>query len=77
MGPIAQVIEWLREGLVPLADELNVETRLSVVQGDVYARLLSAPTDAPFDVILIDVDHSPEDQLDLQQLQIVENLPTR
>jgi spermidine synthase len=58
------VIKWLHEGLVPLADELNVERRLSVVGGDVYARLLSAPTDPPFDVILIDVDHSPTDQLD-------------
>jgi len=61
---LPQVIRWLREGLVPLADELNDEPRLSVVEGDVYAGLLSAPTDAPFDVILIDVDHSPDDRLD-------------
>ncbi|HUG91515.1 MAG TPA: hypothetical protein VML55_11805, partial [Planctomycetaceae bacterium] len=59
-----QVIQWLRAGLIPLADELNAEPRLSVGEGDVYARLLSAPDADSFDVILIDVDHSPDDRLD-------------
>lgn len=61
---LPQVIDWLHQGLFPLADELNADARLSVVEGDVYARLLSVPQEEPFDAILIDVDHSPEDQLD-------------
>lgn len=61
---LPEVIHWLHEGLIPLADELNGEPRLSVVEGDVYARLLSVPASDPYDAILIDVDHSPADQLD-------------
>jgi spermidine synthase len=61
---LPQVIDWLRRGLLPLAEELNADPRLSVVAGDVYARLLSSPEEEPFDSILIDVDHSPEDRLD-------------
>lgn len=60
---LPQVIGWLREGLIPLADELNREPRLRVTEGDIYLRLLSPPAGAFFDAILIDVDHSPEDQL--------------
>ena len=59
---LPQVIDWLRRGLVPLATELNADARLEVVKGDVYARLASAPAE-PFDLILIDVDHSPFENL--------------
>jgi len=61
---LPQVIGWLREGLLPLAGELNADSRLSVVPADVYARLLAEPTSETFHAILIDVDHSPEDRLD-------------
>jgi len=60
---LPQVIEWLRAGLIPLSDELNAEARLSIVQDDVYQFLLSPPDSSLFDAVLIDVDHSPEDQL--------------
>ncbi|MEX0728592.1 MAG: hypothetical protein WEB58_12725 [Planctomycetaceae bacterium] len=56
------VIEWLQQGLVPLADALNSERRLHIIEGDVYARLLAEP-ESPYDAILIDVDHSPEEHL--------------
>lgn len=59
---LPQVIGWLRRGLVPLAAELNGDARLEVVEGDVYARLASAPG-GTFDLILIDVDHSPVENL--------------
>lgn len=59
---LPQVIDWLKEGMVPLSEELNAERRLSVVQDDVYQRLLSSP-EATYDLILIDVDHSPDDNL--------------
>jgi spermidine synthase len=59
---LPQVIEWLEQGLVPLSATLNGDDRFSVVRGDVYARLAGEPGER-FDVILIDVDHAPDDQL--------------
>jgi spermidine synthase len=56
------VIDWLRDGLVPLSGELNAATNLQLTTGDVYQRLLGQPRDQ-FDLIVIDVDHSPHDQL--------------
>jgi spermidine synthase len=56
------VIDWLRGGLVPLSGELNAATNLQLTTGDVYQRLLGQPRDQ-FDLIVIDVDHSPHEQL--------------
>jgi spermidine synthase len=61
---LPQVIGWLKQGLIPLSAELNAEPRLEVVEGDVYARL-AAPPERAFDLILIDVDHSPDEPLDV------------
>ncbi len=67
------VIEWLAEGLVPLSEELNREERLHIIEGDAYEHLLSPPLETydvspkdagPYDVILIDIDHSPDDRLE-------------
>jgi spermidine synthase len=59
---LPQVIDWLRKGLVPLSDELNGASHLQITHGDVYQRLLDEPREQ-FDLIVIDVDHSPSDQL--------------
>ncbi len=59
---LPQVIDWLDRGLVPLSPELCEEQRLVVTEGDVYRRLASPP-DQLLDVILIDVDHSPQERL--------------
>jgi spermidine synthase len=59
---LPQVIDWLARGLVPLAPELCADSRLTVTQGDVYAQIAEPPDDL-FDVILIDVDHSPDERL--------------
>ncbi len=59
---LPQVIDWLGRGLVPLSSELCGEQRLVVHQGDIY-RQLAGPPHQRFDVILIDVDHSPEERL--------------
>ena len=59
---LPQVIDWLARGLVPLSSQLGDDERLSVTQGDIYRRLASPP-DELLDVILIDVDHSPQEHL--------------
>lgn len=59
---LPQVIAWLRNGLVPLSAELNADRRLHLIEGDVYERLASPP-ECRYDVILIDVDHSPFENL--------------
>ncbi len=59
---LPQVIDWMRDGLVPLSDQLNGDARFRVVEADVYATLAAAP-DRHFDLILIDVDHSPDERL--------------
>jgi spermidine synthase len=59
---LPQVIDWLRVGLVPLSDELRDEPRLAITQGDVYRHLAGPPKEL-FDLILIDVDHSPDERL--------------
>jgi len=59
---LAPVIDWLESDLMPLSPALQNEPRLFVRQGDIFHRLASPPVDL-FDVILIDVDHSPEERL--------------
>ena len=56
------VTDWMAEGLLPLSGALVEEERLSIVLGDVYDDLLGPPTDT-YDVILVDVDHAPDDRL--------------
>ncbi|QDS93601.1 spermidine synthase [Roseimaritima multifibrata] len=60
---LPQVLDWLREGLIPLSKELNAVPHLRLTPGDIYQRLQSDPKEE-FDLIVIDVDHSPSDQLD-------------
>jgi len=62
---LPEVISWLEQGLMPLSKELCGQKRLNVVQDDVYGRLAKAPQQK-YDVILIDVDHSPDERLDTQ-----------
>lgn len=60
---LSPVMDWMRDGLIPLSEELNADSKLRVVLGDVYARLAVTPSTEQFDLIVIDVDHSPTDQL--------------
>lgn len=59
---LPQVIDWLERDLIPLSAELKADPRFATLIGDVYARLAEDPSDR-FDLILIDVDHSPDDPL--------------
>jgi spermidine synthase len=62
---VPAVIGWMKEGLVPLSSPLAAEPRVEIVQGDVFQKLALPPDPAgpPFDLILIDVDHSPAEHL--------------
>ncbi len=60
------VVDWMKRGLVPLSADLAAEPRIEISTGDVFRRLALPPdpSAAPFDIILIDVDHSPDERLD-------------
>ena len=59
---LPEVVGFLRDGLVPLSSELLADPRFVVREGDVYATL-RAPVHERFDLVLIDVDHSPDQHL--------------
>jgi spermidine synthase len=59
---LPEVVGFLKQGLVPLSPILLAEERFRVREDDVYA-LLAAPAGEKWDLILIDVDHSPDENL--------------
>ncbi len=59
---LPQVIDWLKNGMVPLSEEMNADSRVNLIQDDVYARL-TGPVQEQYDLIIIDVDHSPDEHL--------------
>lgn len=67
---LAPVIEWHREGLLPLGTALTGDPRCRFVEGDFFAlaaRDTGLDPQQPgrcFDAILVDIDHSPEARLD-------------
>lgn len=63
---LPQVVDWVRQGLVPLSEPLNAASQLKIIAGDVYGRLAETPGPR-YDLIVIDVDHSPGDQLGEQE----------
>ena len=64
------VIDWHREGLLPLGPELTADPRCRFLAGDFFALAHTAAGFDPtrpghrFDAILVDIDHSPEALLD-------------
>ncbi|MER7173998.1 spermidine synthase [Streptomyces mesophilus] len=62
---LAEVIEWHRQGLVPLGAELASDPRCRLVHGDFFALAAGVHGLDPgqpgrrFDAVLLDVDHSP------------------
>ena len=59
---LPQLIGWFERGILPLASELRADPRFSLRQGDVYTQL-GRPPARRYDLILIDVDHAPEERL--------------
>jgi spermidine synthase len=62
------VIDWHRNGLVPLGAELTRDGRCRLIQGDFFALAEAGfDPDAParrFDAVLVDIDHAPDCLLD-------------
>jgi spermidine synthase len=62
------VIDWHRDGLVPLGPVLTADARCELRQGDFFELARAGfDTGAPgrkFDAVLLDIDHSPEHFLD-------------
>lgn len=64
------VIDWHRQGLLPLGPELTGDPRCRLAQGDFFALTRSddgldpAAPGRRFHAILVDIDHSPEALLD-------------
>ena len=59
---VPQIVEWFERDLMPLAPELRADPRFEVIRDDVYGRLSRPPTEL-YDLILVDVDHAPNDPL--------------
>ncbi len=59
---LPQVIDWFNDDLLPLSKELKNDSRFRISSGDAYARLTDT-SDDQWDIILIDIDHSPDERL--------------
>jgi spermidine synthase len=59
---LPEVIDWVGRDLVPLSGALQADPRLHLIEGDIYKRLSRAP-EQKYDLVLIDVDHSPDEHL--------------
>ncbi len=66
------VIDWHREGLVPLGEGLSADSRCQFVHGDFFKLALTPQTRPTFDpktagkrfhAVLLDIDHSPANLL--------------
>ena len=59
------VIDWHRRGLLPVSATLTDDPRTALVQDDFFALMRREPdASTRYDVILLDVDHTPRHQLD-------------
>ena len=62
------VIDWHRDGLVPLGQVITADARCELRQGDFFDLARGSfdanEPDRKFDAVLLDIDHSPEHLLD-------------
>jgi spermidine synthase len=69
---LAAVIDWHRNGMVPLGAKLTRDDRCRLVHGDFFALAASEAGFDPqaparrFDAVLVDIDHAPDQLLDPQ-----------
>ncbi len=80
---LAEVIEWHRSSLVPLAADIVADPRCRLVHGDFFAMTAAATgldPDTPqrrFDAIIVDIDHSPRHLLHPSHAAFYEPAGTR
>lgn len=61
---LPEVIAWLDHDWIPNGEQLKSGGRAKVIEDDVYQRLMHPPEEGgEVDLILIDVDHSPDEML--------------
>lgn len=62
---VPEVTAWFEQGRMDLAPALLRDPRFRIVRDDVYRRLTSPPPSSSerYDLVLVDVDHSPDDPL--------------
>ncbi len=66
MDALAAVIDWHRDGVLPLGPRLTGDARCRLIEGDFFAHAAAEAgfdPDRPgrtFDAILVDIDHSPD-----------------
>ncbi len=60
---LAPVIAWHGERLVPMACKLIDDSRCSLVAGDFFEHVARGSSARRYDVILLDIDHSPDSWL--------------
>ena len=56
------IIGWFESGIIDLGKEVMADPRFHAIQGDVFERL-RGPATTTHDLLLIDVDHSPDERL--------------
>lgn len=67
---LAPVIDWHRDGLLPLGAVLTGDARCRLVEGDFFAMAASSDGFDPhrpgrrYDALLVDIDHAPDALLD-------------
>jgi spermidine synthase len=59
---VQAIITWVASGIIPLGKELVADARYLAIQDDVFERL-RRPATRRCDILLIDVDHSPDERL--------------
>ena len=65
LDSVEAVIDWHRRDLLPDTQGLTADPRCDLVHGDFFALVASGSTPrSSYDVVLLDVDHSPQHLLD-------------
>lgn len=59
---VQAIIDWIADALLPLGEDLMADARFSVTRDDVFSRL-RGPASKTHDLLLLDVDHSPDERL--------------
>lgn len=59
----AEVVAWMNDGLLPLSRQLPADPRLTMRVADFFQVMRTAAAE-PFDAILVDIDHAPDQLLD-------------